>query len=443
MSIRLHKIRLGRSLLTVTAVLALYLTIPKQASADEVVVGHLSVNPVDSLKAATPHRVKLSDKKPAAIKAEPAYRGTPAYGSISLGTSKQSVVLLVLDTFPGDKLPRLYLDLAGNGDLTVTSDFLQLKALSQFAADSGSIKAAVSSGAKSTVPIGAVASTVARYESKGVVQEVKCPVLFTVIGDELDYSIAVQHTGTLTAGGKQYKIALTDVSANAVFDTYTHGDDQGPLVKLLIDINDDGKFDPKREAFDLAKPFRLAGNTYEIAEINPLGTIIALQTTTKRAEGAISPDDLAVGSEIIDFVAKSIEGKTIQFPSGYKHKVVMLDFWATWCGPCVAEVPNVVSVYNQYHAAGFEIVGVSLDRANNLQTVVDFCQQANMTWPQIYDGGYWNAAIAKLFAIQSIPQAFLVDGDTGTILAMGESLRGDGLQAAVTKALTKKGLLGQ
>jgi len=209
----------------------------------------------------------------------------------------------------------------------------------------------------------------------------------------------------------------------------------------MIDRNDDGKFDPVKERFDLAKPFRLAGTAYEVASVDPQGTIIALQTTTKRPEGSMTPDELAVGTDVIDFVARTMDGKKVAFPSAYKHRIVMLDFWATWCGPCVAEVPNIVAVYNQYHNNGFDILGVSLDRANMADTVTSFCRNAGMTWPQIYDGQYWNAEVAKLYGIDSIPRGFLIDGDTGTIIAMGDTIRGPGLEAAVTKALRKKGML--
>lgn len=415
-----------------------------RANADEVVVGHLSIVPVDSIKAAVPHRIKLSDKKPASISTEPVYRGKPMYGSVILGTSKRASITVVLDTFEGDKIPKLYVDLAGTGDLSAKTSLFALKPLSDFSTDTTRATSVVlASPTGAGVPVGALAATVARYDIKGAVQEVKCPLLFTLIGDELDYTVSTQHVGTLNVSGKQFRIALVDTNANAVFDNFTHGSDQPSMVNLMIDRNDDGKFDPKHEAFDLAKPFRLAGAAYEVASVDPQGTIIALQTTTKRPEGSITPDELAVGTDMIDFVARTIEGKTVSFPSAYKHRVVLLDFWATWCPPCVEEVPNIVAVYNQYHNYGFDILGVSLDKANQLDTVINFCRQAGMTWPQIYDGKYWNAEIAKLYGIDSIPRAFLVDGDTGTILAMGDSLRGDGLGKAVAKALSKKGLVAK
>ena len=414
--------------------------LPLRAAADEVVVGHLSLTPIENIKSIVPQKAKLTDKKPAAITREPEYRGKPQYGSITLGTSSRATVYFALDTIPGDHAPKLYIDINGTGNLLDRSANITLHPLTEFATSNGTVTSAVAK-AGSNVPIGAMVPTIARYDTKGVVEEMRYPVLFTLFGDELDYTVAVQRTGSISVGGRTLRIALVDTDGRGVFSSVAHPEDKGPVVKLLVDANDDGKFDPKKETFDLAKPLRLAGTAFEFASANAAGTVLALKTTDKRPEGAITPEDLAVGSEIIDFVAKSINGTTIKFPNGFKHKVVMLDFWATWCGPCVAEIPNIVSVYNQYHQNGFEIVGISLDKANMKQAVVDFCNEHNMPWEQIYDGGYWNAEIAKLFGVDSIPRAFLVDGDTGVIVGMSDAIRGEGLTNALTRALKKKNLL--
>lgn len=411
------------------------------AKADEVVLGHLSIQPIDNLKTTIPQKIKLTDKKPAGITVEPTYRGAVQYGSISLGNSKRSTILLALDTFPGDKQPHLYVDVNGNGNLT-DDPVILLHPLTEFAVSKNASESiALPTNIKSTLPIGAVVPTLARYDFKGSVQEVKSPVLFTLIGDELDYASAVKREGTLNVAGRDYKIRLVDVNENGVFNPYAHDENKSAVVKLQVERN--GVFDSKRGTFDLAKPFHLAGNNYEVASIDPQGTIIALQKTDKRGEGAVTAADLAVGSDVIEFDARTIEGKMVHFPSDYKHKIVLLDFWATWCPPCREEIPGIVATYNQFHPKGFEILGVSLDQANDLNGLISFMQQAGMTWPEIYDGKYWNAEIAKLYEIDSIPRAFLVDGDTGTILAMGDSLRGEGLQREVYKAMQKKHMLAQ
>jgi peroxiredoxin len=88
-------------------------------------------------------------------------------------------------------------------------------------------------------------------------------------------------------------------------------------------------------------------------------------------------------------------------------KVVLIDFWATWCGPCVAELPNVKKAYADFHDKGFEIIGVSFD--NDIESLKRFVAENNMPWPQFCDGGGWHNAINKDFGINAIPAMYLVD----------------------------------
>jgi thiol-disulfide isomerase/thioredoxin len=88
-------------------------------------------------------------------------------------------------------------------------------------------------------------------------------------------------------------------------------------------------------------------------------------------------------------------------------KVVLVDFWATWCGPCMKEVPNVVAAYQKYHDKGFEIVGISLDKSK--ETMLRVAAQKGMTWPQYFDGLVWNNEISTSFHIQQIPTMWLVN----------------------------------
>jgi thiol-disulfide isomerase/thioredoxin len=152
--------------------------------------------------------------------------------------------------------------------------------------------------------------------------------------------------------------------------------------------------------------------------------------TLRKYTGA--PEGDADGLKLTD-----LEG--VEFDaSALKGKVVFLNVWATWCGPCRAELPNVVTSYQRYHSQGFEVLGVSLDRANSAAKLASFTRENNMAWPQIYDGGYWHAEVAQKYGIQSIPRAILVDGDTGTILAEGPSARGSRLAPAIERALAAK-----
>ena len=108
----------------------------------------------------------------------------------------------------------------------------------------------------------------------------------------------------------------------------------------------------------------------------------------------------------VDIQFTSIDGKKVDV-SKMKGKVVLIDFWATWCGPCVAELPNVKRAYEKLHPKGFEIVGISLDSKES--ALRRFVKKEEMPWPQYFDGKGWNNSISKKHGIRSIPAMWLVD----------------------------------
>ncbi len=149
---------------------------------------------------------------------------------------------------------------------------------------------------------------------------------------------------------------------------------------------------------------------------------------------------LEVGKQFPEFAVssgpvKDIDGKELSLAQ-YRGKIVLVDFWATWCGPCMGEMPNVVAAYQKYHNRGFEIVGVSLDHQEAIAGLPTFLAQHNMPWRQFCDGKYWQNELAVKYGIDSIPASFLLDG-SGKIVAV--SPRGPALEPAIEAALAAAG----
>lgn len=127
-----------------------------------------------------------------------------------------------------------------------------------------------------------------------------------------------------------------------------------------------------------------------------------------------------VGHEL-ELSGKTAAGGDFDWAS-YRGKVVLVDFWATWCGPCVAELPNVKSLYQKYHDRGFEVVGVSLDR--DRQALDKFLAEKQIAWTTLHEAGGTHSA-ATLYGISSIPTMLLVgrDGKVVSLRARGEELK--------------------
>jgi peroxiredoxin len=139
---------------------------------------------------------------------------------------------------------------------------------------------------------------------------------------------------------------------------------------------------------------------------------------------------LKIGAPAIPFAAKATDGKEINLED-YKGKVVLIDFWASWCQPCKREMPNVKRVYAEFHDKGFEIIGISLD--NNESAFRGYVTSQNLIWPQVFDGRGWQSEIGRIYAVNSIPATFLLDRD-GKI--RHKNLRGHELRSAVEKLIS-------
>ena len=135
-------------------------------------------------------------------------------------------------------------------------------------------------------------------------------------------------------------------------------------------------------------------------------------------------DPIEVGEIAPDFTAPSIDGPDITLSNVLlDNKVTLLDFWAAWCRPCRIENPNLVRLHKKYKDAGFDIIGVSLDRTREQweQAVID----DNLPWTQVSNLNFWNDPVARRYSIRAIPQSYLLNKDG---LVMGKNLRGQELE---------------
>ncbi len=137
----------------------------------------------------------------------------------------------------------------------------------------------------------------------------------------------------------------------------------------------------------------------------------AAQTEEKipaAAEIKPAPDDntIAEGHTFPPLEFTSLSGGQVNLAS-LRGKVVLIDFWATWCGPCRRVMPDLVETYKQYHDRGFEIIGISLDKDKS--QLEKYMQETGITWQQYYDGLVWDNKIAGRFGVRGIPHIVLVD----------------------------------
>ena len=372
------------------------------ASSEEVGMKFVAMGATAKVGGYRPMRAELNAAADS-VKKAPEGLAAPKYGTLTIGNQNWAVIV----DEPEQKPARLYVDTNADGDLTNDPQ-------ATWTANTNNGLTMYQGQAQVDLGKGTLGSLgLYRFDPKDPQRApLKSTLLFYT-----DYGYEI----TVNLDGKEFTSFISGMPASN--------------SSLWIDRDGNKRTSYKREMVYVGKPFNFTGTTYTL-------TLSDGRFTLDKAPSELPitppPPDLSVGQKALPFKMAAMDGTEIDFPKTYAGKLVMLDFWATWCGPCIAELPNVKNAYEAWHDKGFEVLGISFDSQDMGDKLTAFTKEKGMPWPQLYEGKQWDTTLGELYDVSGIPFVLLVDGDSGEILGTAQELRGPGLSDFIGKALSKK-----
>lgn len=231
-------------------------------------------------------------------------------------------------------------------------------------------------------------------------------------------------TVTMNALTKEYQVFQNEFKDVSLKHVEEHPKSYISLLFIKQFLND--------PSFDLARATKLYENLDPVLKNTREGknikkTLDGVKTAEKKNDNSAAA--VEIGTVAPDFSAPNVDGKPTSLKSAL-GKLTLIDFWASWCGPCRKENPNVVALYKDFHAKGLNIIGVSLDESADKWK--DAIAKDQLTWTHISNLKGWQDPIAQRYFVDGIPATFLID-EKGVVIA--KDLRGDELRAKVASIL--------